>query len=276
MDLCTIGAKLEDGMYKSRSAFQEDFRLMISNAKRYNMPSSFAHIEAIALETFFEKRSFYFTFLLNKLTPLQNGRSSTKLLKLPTRPVRLRSWRIRSPFENYLLFPTHSPHLQRIPRQLHLRRRSQILLLFLRHILQSLAQLSNSRLHRKVKPLGHHSKNSNLARGLNLLIHRPVLVSMLRQGLLRPMWTMDLMIFCRKYLQLSGKKNGDNERNSKRNGLLPSPLAREKKEVLTRTKFFNSQRLLRRSVLRRPNLQPANSRQYLSLQILVPLSRRSR
>lgn len=56
MDVCTMGAKLEDGMYKDRFMFQEDFRLMISNAKRYNTPGSFAHNEAIALETFFEKR----------------------------------------------------------------------------------------------------------------------------------------------------------------------------------------------------------------------------
>jgi transcription initiation factor TFIID subunit 2 len=60
MDLCTMGAKLEDGMYKDRFAFQEDFRLMISNAKRYNVPGSFAHNEAIALETFFEKRLYLF------------------------------------------------------------------------------------------------------------------------------------------------------------------------------------------------------------------------
>jgi len=56
MDLCTMGAKLEDGMYKNRFAFQDDFRLMVSNAKRYNAPGSFAHSEAIALEIFFEKR----------------------------------------------------------------------------------------------------------------------------------------------------------------------------------------------------------------------------
>lgn len=62
MDLCTMGAKLEDGMYKDRFAFQEDFRLMISNAKRYNTPGSFAHSQAIALETFFEKR-LYFIFI---------------------------------------------------------------------------------------------------------------------------------------------------------------------------------------------------------------------
>ncbi|KAF9531853.1 hypothetical protein CPB83DRAFT_785561 [Crepidotus variabilis] len=56
MDLCTSGAKLEDGMYKDRFAFRDDFRLMISNAKRYNLPGSFAHTEAIALEIFFEKQ----------------------------------------------------------------------------------------------------------------------------------------------------------------------------------------------------------------------------
>jgi len=60
MDLCTMGAKLGDGMYKDRFAFQEDFRLMISNAKRYNVPGSFAHNEAIALEIFFEKRPYSF------------------------------------------------------------------------------------------------------------------------------------------------------------------------------------------------------------------------
>lgn len=56
MDLSTMGAKLEEGMYKDRFAFQADFRLMISNAKRYNTPGSFVHNEAIALEIFFEKQ----------------------------------------------------------------------------------------------------------------------------------------------------------------------------------------------------------------------------
>ncbi|PPQ63820.1 hypothetical protein CVT24_009770, partial [Panaeolus cyanescens] len=56
MDLSTMGAKLDEGMYKDRFAFQADFRLMISNAKLYNVAGSFVHNEAIALETFFEKR----------------------------------------------------------------------------------------------------------------------------------------------------------------------------------------------------------------------------
>jgi len=64
MDLSTMGAKLEEGMYKDRFAFQADFRLMISNAKRYNTTGSFVHNEAIALEIFFEKRT---TLLLIRL-----------------------------------------------------------------------------------------------------------------------------------------------------------------------------------------------------------------
>ncbi|KIY52676.1 hypothetical protein FISHEDRAFT_63651 [Fistulina hepatica ATCC 64428] len=58
MDLSTISAKLEGGLYKDRFAFQADFRLMIANAKHYNLVESFAHKEAIGLETFFEKRRF--------------------------------------------------------------------------------------------------------------------------------------------------------------------------------------------------------------------------
>jgi len=56
MDLRTMGAKLDAGMYKDRFAFQADFRLMISNAKLYNVAGSYANNEAITLETFFEKR----------------------------------------------------------------------------------------------------------------------------------------------------------------------------------------------------------------------------
>ncbi|KAF8899169.1 hypothetical protein BD779DRAFT_64933 [Infundibulicybe gibba] len=56
MDLTTMGAKLEEGMYRNRFAFQADFGLMISNAKRYNIAGSYVHNEAIALEIFFEKQ----------------------------------------------------------------------------------------------------------------------------------------------------------------------------------------------------------------------------
>ncbi|KAF9075021.1 hypothetical protein BDP27DRAFT_1316349 [Rhodocollybia butyracea] len=56
MDLYTMGSKLEQGMYKDRFEFQADFRVMVANAKQYNMPGSFVHNEAISLEVFFEKQ----------------------------------------------------------------------------------------------------------------------------------------------------------------------------------------------------------------------------
>ena len=55
MDLSTIGAKLENGVYKNREGFLADFRLMIQNCKTYNHSESYAHGEAIALEAFFDK-----------------------------------------------------------------------------------------------------------------------------------------------------------------------------------------------------------------------------
>ncbi|KAI8981206.1 hypothetical protein BD414DRAFT_93257 [Trametes punicea] len=55
MDLSTMSAKLESGQYKDRFAFESDFRLMINNAKTYNVPGSFAHNESLALESFFDK-----------------------------------------------------------------------------------------------------------------------------------------------------------------------------------------------------------------------------
>lgn len=56
MDLSTMNAKLESGKYKNRFAFEEDFRLMITNCKLYNAPGSYAHNEAVALEDFFGKQ----------------------------------------------------------------------------------------------------------------------------------------------------------------------------------------------------------------------------
>lgn len=54
-----MSAKLEEGLYKDRFAFQADFKLMVANAKLYNMVDSYVHIEAIALEIFFEKRAYF-------------------------------------------------------------------------------------------------------------------------------------------------------------------------------------------------------------------------
>ncbi|KAK7465277.1 hypothetical protein VKT23_005256 [Stygiomarasmius scandens] len=56
MDLSTMSAKIEMGIYKHRSEFQADFRLMIENCKTYNSAGTYVHNEAIAFETFFEKQ----------------------------------------------------------------------------------------------------------------------------------------------------------------------------------------------------------------------------
>jgi transcription initiation factor TFIID subunit 2 len=63
MDLSTMGAKLEAGMYKDRFAFEADFRLILSNAKTYNLPGSHVHNETLAIESFFEKRRLYLYIL---------------------------------------------------------------------------------------------------------------------------------------------------------------------------------------------------------------------
>lgn len=55
MDLGTMDAKLKQGQYKNRFEFEADFKLMINNAKTYNMQGSFAYNEAIALDSFFDK-----------------------------------------------------------------------------------------------------------------------------------------------------------------------------------------------------------------------------
>jgi transcription initiation factor TFIID subunit 2 len=55
MDISTMTAKLEAGMYKERFGFEADFHLMIRNAKTYNMPGTFAYNETLAMESVFDK-----------------------------------------------------------------------------------------------------------------------------------------------------------------------------------------------------------------------------
>ncbi len=50
-----MNAKLEAGMYKERFGFEADFRLMIRNAKTYNLPGTFAYNETLAMESVFDK-----------------------------------------------------------------------------------------------------------------------------------------------------------------------------------------------------------------------------
>lgn len=56
MDLSTISAKLNNGLYKDRAGFEADFRLMVNNSKTYNSLGTYVHGEAVALEQFFDKR----------------------------------------------------------------------------------------------------------------------------------------------------------------------------------------------------------------------------
>ncbi|EJU02667.1 hypothetical protein DACRYDRAFT_21692 [Dacryopinax primogenitus] len=56
MDLSNISAKLEDGRYGDRFAFEQDFRLMIQNAHTYNPLGTYAHTEANKLQEFFDKQ----------------------------------------------------------------------------------------------------------------------------------------------------------------------------------------------------------------------------
>jgi transcription initiation factor TFIID subunit 2 len=55
MDLNSMSVKLEQGLYRDRFAFEADFRLMINNAKMYNVAESYVYNEAKAMEAFFEK-----------------------------------------------------------------------------------------------------------------------------------------------------------------------------------------------------------------------------
>lgn len=80
-----MGAKLDEGMYKDRFAFEADFHLMIENAKTYNAPGSYVYNEANVLVTFFEKREC--VFLVREASLIfscQSGQLSIKHLKRQT------------------------------------------------------------------------------------------------------------------------------------------------------------------------------------------------
>ena len=82
-----MNAKLEQGQYKDRFEFEADFRLMVSNAKTYNVAGSFVHSETLALESFFEA-SAYFTCSnagRNLKLALQRGCVSTRPLRRQAR-----------------------------------------------------------------------------------------------------------------------------------------------------------------------------------------------
>lgn len=53
-----MAAKLDQGKYKDRNAFEQDFRLLINNAKQYNLPKSIAYEDALELEKVFDIGAF--------------------------------------------------------------------------------------------------------------------------------------------------------------------------------------------------------------------------
>jgi transcription initiation factor TFIID subunit 2 len=55
MDLSAMAFKLDNGHYSSRSVFQSDFKLIVSNAKVYNQAGSYVYAEAETLDEFFDK-----------------------------------------------------------------------------------------------------------------------------------------------------------------------------------------------------------------------------
>lgn len=51
--------KLDNGHYPTRDAFQNDFNLIITNAKTYNASNSFVYQEAEKFRAFFEKSELF-------------------------------------------------------------------------------------------------------------------------------------------------------------------------------------------------------------------------
>ncbi|KAG6911349.1 hypothetical protein DXG01_001020 [Tephrocybe rancida] len=86
MDLSTMGAKLEEGMYKDRAEFALDFRLMISNAKLYNVAGSYVHNEAINLEVFFEKQWVIISKTLELVNSNNKDKAQTSATIVPALP----------------------------------------------------------------------------------------------------------------------------------------------------------------------------------------------
>jgi hypothetical protein len=68
MDLSTMAFKLDNGKYPDKSAFLDDFKLMISNAKTYNPPATPVHMEAESLDGFFDKSQSFLTTRMHIMT----------------------------------------------------------------------------------------------------------------------------------------------------------------------------------------------------------------
>lgn len=63
MDLTSMAYKLDNGHYANREAFQNDFNLLITNAKTYNQPGSLVYQESDKFKAFFERSMFRICYL---------------------------------------------------------------------------------------------------------------------------------------------------------------------------------------------------------------------
>jgi len=55
MDLSTVQAKIDNGMYGTRQEFADDIRLIVSNCKTFNLAGTPIYKTAETFEVFFEK-----------------------------------------------------------------------------------------------------------------------------------------------------------------------------------------------------------------------------
>lgn len=200
-----MGAKLEEGHYRDRFTFENDFRLMIGNAKQYNVAGSYAHTEAIFLETFFEKCESPTLGLCLSLshTGYQCGTASTRLSRLPTRPL------------NLLVKSCHLSWSNNCPQNLHSlyefqHQRRRLLPLLPNSLLPG--QSSSSKLAvPKSNPPIKSTKSQLKSRSINqrrFLKHLNSRLTSSRSQTRRrhPMSTMDLMTCFKRLLRLNGKR----------------------------------------------------------------------
>lgn len=86
MDLSNMRAKLDNGLYPDRFAFEADFRLMIRNAKTYNAPETFVAKEAGKLEGYFEAQWSRMSKTIEKAQPAVQARAQRERA-MPPPPV---------------------------------------------------------------------------------------------------------------------------------------------------------------------------------------------
>lgn len=117
-----MNAKLEAGMYKERFGFEADFRLMIRNAKTYNMPGTFAYNETLAMESVFDKsishvfsRKFLVLIILIGWARINNTidmKSANQPKPMPPPPVPIQAKTVAAPTKAATTPATPTPTLK--------------------------------------------------------------------------------------------------------------------------------------------------------------------